>query len=147
MRELPTSKILVQVLAAEEHLVDIAGAWDVPGGGAYLFQFSAFRKHTMKIYGTMQPLNMQAVRIADGRPMAGIKTSSKCSQPQKSPPACWASEVSSFERSTDRRFLKSTNQWSIFFGLIPASATRTLTALLHLLSAVQPWSRPPLPIR
>lgn len=54
MWELPTPKILVQVLAAEEHLVDIAGAWDVPGGGAYLFQFSAFRKHTMKIYGTMQ---------------------------------------------------------------------------------------------
>lgn len=91
-----------------------------------------------RLVSDLQPLNMQAVRIADGRPMAGIKTSSKCSQPQKSPPACWASEVSSFERSTDRRFLKSTNQWSIFFGLIPASATRTLTALLHLLSAELP---------
>lgn len=54
MRELPASKILVQVLAAEEHLVDIAGAWDVPGGGACLFQFPAFRKHMMKVYGAMQ---------------------------------------------------------------------------------------------
>lgn len=67
MRELPTSKILVQVLAAEEHLVDIAGAWDVPGRGAYLFQFSAFRKHTMKIYGTMQvaSCHVEASRVRE----------------------------------------------------------------------------------
>ena len=59
-----------------------------------------------RLVSDLQPWNMQAVRIADGRPMAGIKTSTKCSQLQKSPPACWTSEVSSFERSTNRRFLK-----------------------------------------
>lgn len=106
MRELPTSKILVQVLAAEEHLVDIAGAWDVPGGGAYLFQGCRSHPAMSRLVSDLQPWNMQAVRIADGRPMAGIKTSTKCSQLQKSPPACWTSEVSSFERSTNRRFLK-----------------------------------------
>ena len=55
MRELPTSKILVQVLAAEEHLVDIAGAWDVPGGGAYLFIPKTYDEGLRRYVGRILP--------------------------------------------------------------------------------------------
>ena len=58
--------------------------------------------------GSVSKLN--TVRMADGRPVTGIKTFSRCSQPQKSPPAWWTSEVSSFKRLANRRLLKSVNQ-------------------------------------
>ena len=48
------SKVLMQVRTVAKHATDVAGVWDCPGECAYLFQFPAFRKHMMKVYGAMQ---------------------------------------------------------------------------------------------